>query len=43
MRDLIDHYDLREKEQITYAGLVELIVNAMVDVKPGFIKWEDAM
>jgi hypothetical protein len=43
MRDLIDHYDLREKEGITYAGLVELMVNAMVDVKPGFIKWEDAM
>jgi len=43
MRDLIDHYELREKEGITYAGLVELIVNAMVDVKPGFIKWEDAM
>jgi hypothetical protein len=43
MRDLIDYYDLREKEGITYAGLVELMVNAMVDVKPGFIKWEDAM
>jgi Fe-S oxidoreductase len=43
MRDLIDHYKLREKEGITYAGLVELMVNAMVDVKPGFIKWDDAM
>ena len=43
MRDLIDHYELREKEGITYAGLVELMVNAMVDVKPGFIKWDDAM
>ena len=43
MRDLIDYYELREKEKITYAGLVKLIVNAMVDVKPGFIKWEDAM
>jgi hypothetical protein len=43
MRDLIDHYELREKEGITYAGLVELMVNAMVDVKPGFIKWDAAM
>jgi len=43
MRDLIEHYKLREKEGITYAGLVELMVNAMVDVKPGFIKWDDAM
>jgi len=41
IRDLIKHYELREKEGITYAGLVELIVNAMVDVNPGFIKWED--
>ena len=43
IRDLIAYYELREKEKLTYAGLVELIVNAMVDVKPGFIKWEDAM
>ena len=30
-----------EKYSIQYGGLVELIVNAMVDVKPGFIKWEE--
>lgn len=23
-----------------YGGLAELIVNAMVDVKPGFLEWE---
>jgi hypothetical protein len=40
---MINHYGLMEKEKLAYAGLVELIVNAMVDVKPGFIKWEDAM
>ena len=40
IRDVIGHYDLFEKENLIYAGLVELIVNAMVDVNPGFIKWE---
>ncbi|MBT4362863.1 MAG: (Fe-S)-binding protein, partial [Desulfobacteraceae bacterium] len=41
MRDMFERYELLEKEQLTYSGLVELIVNAMVDVKPGFIKWEE--
>ena len=40
-RDMIEHYKLLEREGITYGGLVELIVNAMVDVNPGFIKWEE--
>ena len=39
IRDMIEHYGLLESESMAYAGLVELIVNAMVDVKPGFIKW----
>ncbi len=39
MRDIITHYDLWEKYGILYGGLVELIVNAMVDIPP-FIKWE---
>ena len=39
IRDMIDHNGLLESESMTYSGLVELIVNAMVDVKPGFIKW----
>jgi len=39
-RDLIAHYDLFEKNTILYGGLVELIVNAMEDAKPGFIEWE---
>jgi hypothetical protein len=30
-----------DKEKITYGGIVELIVNAMVDVNPGFINWEE--
>jgi Fe-S oxidoreductase len=40
IRDLIDYYDAWEKHGLYYSGLVELIVNAMTDVKPGFIDWE---
>jgi Fe-S oxidoreductase len=39
-RDMFAYYGLWEKNRILYGGLVELIVNAMVDVKPGFIQWE---
>ena len=39
-RDIFAYYDLWEKHQILYGGLVELIANAMVDVKPGFLQWE---
>lgn len=39
-RDLLAYYDAWEKCGINYGGLVELIVNAMDDVKPGFIEWE---
>ncbi|MHC4402001.1 MAG: (Fe-S)-binding protein [Planctomycetota bacterium] len=40
LRDLFTYYDLWEKHSILYDGLVELIVNAMVDVKEPFIEWE---
>lgn len=40
IRDILAYYGMWEKERILYGGLVELIVNAMVDVKPGFIEWE---
>jgi len=40
LRDMISYYGLWEKNRILYGGLVELIVNAMVDVKPGYIEWE---
>lgn len=40
IRDIINYYDAWEKAGIYYGGLVELVVNAMVDVKPGFINWE---
>ncbi len=39
-RDMLAYYDLWEKNRILYGGLVELIVNAMSDVRPGFIEWE---
>ena len=40
MRDLFQYYNIWEKHRILYGGLVELIVNAMVDAKPGFLEWE---
>jgi Fe-S oxidoreductase len=40
LRDLLDYYDVGEKHRILYGGLVELIVNCMEGVKPGFIEWE---
>jgi Fe-S oxidoreductase len=40
IRDIIKYYDAWEKAGIHYGGLVELMVNAMVDAKPGFIDWE---
>jgi Fe-S oxidoreductase len=39
-RDLITYYGLWQKNRILYGGLVELVVNAVADVKPGFIEWE---
>jgi len=39
-RDMLQYYGALEKSGITYGGLVELIVNAMVDVKAPYIKWE---
>jgi Fe-S oxidoreductase len=42
LRDILHHYDATSKVGIHYGGLVELIVNAMVDVKPGFISFDEA-
>jgi Fe-S oxidoreductase len=39
-RDMFAYYNLWESNRILYGGLVELIVNAMEDVKPGFLEWE---
>jgi Fe-S oxidoreductase len=40
MRDLFTFFNVWEKSGILYGGLVELIVNAMVDLKEPFITWE---
>jgi Fe-S oxidoreductase len=42
IRDLLAHYNAWEKYGIKYGGLAELIVNAMVDLKEPFVKWEEA-
>ena len=39
IRDLIARYDLWRTHRLHYGGLVELVVNAMADLKPGFIEW----
>jgi Fe-S oxidoreductase len=38
-RDILGYYGLMQNYNLRYGGLVELIVNAMTDVKPGFIEW----
>ncbi len=40
LRDLFSYWDIWDKHRILYGGLVELIVNAMTTVKPGFIEWD---
>ncbi len=41
LRDLLSYYELTKRSGIYYGGLVELIVNAMVDVKEPFLEWEE--
>jgi len=41
IRDVLDYYDAWEKTGIFYTGLVEIIVNAMVDIKEPFIEWPE--
>jgi Fe-S oxidoreductase len=40
IRDIISSNDLWEKHSIYYGGSVELVANAMVDMKKPFIEWE---
>ena len=40
IRDLLNGNELTEKYSIRYGGLVDLVVNAMVDMKKPFIEWE---
>jgi Fe-S oxidoreductase len=41
IRDILKHYQAWNKVGIHYGGLVELIVNAMVDAKPDFINFSE--
>jgi Fe-S oxidoreductase len=41
IRDLMEQYEVFEKTGIWYTGLVELMVNAMVDIEKPFITWPD--
>jgi len=40
IRDILSSNDLWEKHSIYYGGLVELVANALVDLKKPFIEWE---
>ena len=40
IRDLLSHYQVGEKYGIRCGGLVELVVNAMVDIEKPFIEWD---
>lgn len=40
LRDALAHYRLWDKYRILYGGVVELMVNAMVDLPRPFIEWE---
>ncbi|MBI5488636.1 MAG: (Fe-S)-binding protein, partial [Deltaproteobacteria bacterium] len=40
IRDVLNYYQAKERVGIYYGGLVELIVNAMTDAKPGFIEFD---
>jgi Fe-S oxidoreductase len=42
IRELLNYYNVQDKCGIYYGGLVELIVNAMADIKAPFISWEAA-
>jgi Fe-S oxidoreductase len=41
IRDILEHYEVFEKTGIWYTGLVELMVNAMVDQEEPFLEWPD--
>ena len=42
IRDILNRYQAGKKVGIHYGGLVELIVNAMTDVKPNFIDFTES-
>jgi Fe-S oxidoreductase len=40
-RDIFAYHRVKEKSNIHYGGLIELIANAMVDIREPFIRWEE--
>jgi Fe-S oxidoreductase len=40
IRDLLAYHHVWDTHRIQYGGLVELVVNAMTSVRPGFVEWE---
>jgi Fe-S oxidoreductase len=40
LRDVIRYFGAWERCGILYGGLVELVVNAMTNVAPGFVEWD---
>ncbi|MBM4332532.1 MAG: (Fe-S)-binding protein [Deltaproteobacteria bacterium] len=41
IRDILEYYHAKERSRIHYGGLVELIVNAMADMKKPMIKFDE--
>ena len=41
IREIFNYYNAWEKCGISYTGLVEFIVNAMVDIKEPYIEWPE--
>jgi len=41
LKKIFNYYNAWEKCGISYTGLVEFIVNAMVDIKEPYIEWPE--
>jgi hypothetical protein len=41
IRDILEYYHAKERSHIYYGGLVELIVNAMADMKKPMIRFDE--
>jgi Fe-S oxidoreductase len=43
LRDAMDHFSLKEIVGISYTGLADVMVNAMVDLPTPYLEWEPLM
>jgi hypothetical protein len=41
IRDMFEYYGARERLGVAVGGLAELIVNAMVEIREPFIRWQE--